>query len=134
MGFLKINWYIFYKSSPCNTVFYFAWPGVEGTAEFFNLSLERSQQMLRVMLHKGNSYKFASLFQQYIFDEINFCKNLFCVNTDQTETFQVVKKLSCSAQTPDLHDRQSYKCDWKKINLYLSLKSTFFTGGILAVI
>jgi hypothetical protein len=70
-----------------------AWPGVEGTAEFFTLSLERSQQMLRVMLHKGNSYKFVSLFQQYIFDEINFCKNIFFVNTDQAETFQAVKNL-----------------------------------------
>ena len=47
--------------------------------------------MLRIMLHKGNSYKFVSLFQQYIFDETNFCKNLFCVNSDQAETFQVAK-------------------------------------------
>ena len=81
------------KALLCNTVFCFAWPGVEGTAEFFTLSLERSQQMLRVMLHKGNSYKFVSMFQQYIFDEINICKYLFCVNTDQAETSQVVKNL-----------------------------------------
>ena len=68
-----------------------------------------------------------SLFQHYIFDETNFCKNLFCVNSDQAETFQVVRD---SVPQLRLHiymtpnDRQSYKCDWKKIHLYLSLKST----------
>jgi hypothetical protein len=88
-GFLKINWYIFYKNStllhcilPCLAV---------NDTELFTLSFERSQQMLRVMLHKGNSYKFVSLFQQYTFFETNLCKNLFCVNSDQAETFQVVK-------------------------------------------
>ena len=91
MDFLRSIGIFFIKALLCNTVFCFAWPGVEGTAEFFTLSFERSQQMLRIMLHKGNSYKSVSSFQQYIFDETNFCKNLFCVNSDQAETFQVVK-------------------------------------------
>ena len=56
------------KALLCNTVFCFAWPGVEGTAEFFTLSFERSQQMLRIMLHKGIFFKFVSL--------LTNCKNM----------------------------------------------------------
>jgi hypothetical protein len=71
--------------------------------------------MLRIMLHKGNSYKFVSSFKhllQIFFDETTFCKNLICVNSDQAEN-QVVK--DSVALTPDLRDRQSYKYDRQKL-------------------
>ena len=58
----------FIKPLLCNTVFCFAWSGVEGTAEIFTLSFERSQRMLRIMPHKGNSFKFVSLLKN--------CKNI----------------------------------------------------------
>ena len=49
-GFFKDQLVYFIKALLCNTVFCFAWPGVEGTAEFFTLDFERSQQMLRPSL------------------------------------------------------------------------------------